>query len=198
MAALRLRVHNGCRNAITRVLTRATCQSAYLAGSGINGRCPVLKQFLKLRTQLRRILMPVHSDCMLHGCVQQLFIRIGAHCHRAVYVAGKFPAINVFSRHVNLRILRMASSRASNSQEIYLTAPCTQIQRTLLYSHCVQCPQAAIGHQIGKPDRALKKQLIVKKGNLTAALRIRCLILRPTDLIHPKHTKRSTCPVSCK
>jgi len=48
--------------------------------------------------------MLVYRNRMLHGGIQQLFVSIGTNCYRAVHFAGEFPAINVFSRHINLRI----------------------------------------------------------------------------------------------
>jgi hypothetical protein len=80
----------------------AASQAARLgaASAGMPSRIALRRLF----TQLRRVLVSMHSHRMLHGRVEQLGLGVGDDGDRAVHLARKVTAVDEFASHRVLRI----------------------------------------------------------------------------------------------
>lgn len=85
--------------------THAFSPRAGLAGAARHSSGPdatllwrraVLDRASYLHPQFRRVLMPVNSDRMLNGSLQEFGLAVSADCNRAVHIAGELPAIDEF------------------------------------------------------------------------------------------------------
>jgi hypothetical protein len=56
----------------------------------------------QLIAKLRSVMVPVHGDGVLHGCLQELVFAVGRYGDRAIHFAWKFTAVYVFASHDGL------------------------------------------------------------------------------------------------
>jgi hypothetical protein len=65
---------------------------------------PFPEQLPELLAKVRRVLVLMNGDRVLHGGFQKFFLGVCAQGKRAVHFARIFATVNVFTAHVALRL----------------------------------------------------------------------------------------------